>query len=89
MPFYNSVRTEDRTLPLTVHAILRMSIPRQRPVVTEMCLTNSVSEPLPSNGPFWLSDILTLVMGTCLAVRCLAMCKRVLIQGEVVSDTRF
>jgi hypothetical protein len=48
--FYNSRRTKDRTLPLTVHAILHVSIPRQRPVVKDICPANSVSEPLPSNG---------------------------------------
>jgi hypothetical protein len=58
IPFYNSVRTEDRTLPLIVHAILRMSIPRQRPVVMDMRLANSVSEPLPINGLFQLSGFL-------------------------------
>jgi hypothetical protein len=47
--FYNSNRTKDRTLPLTVHAILLVSIPWQRPVVMDMCLANSVSEPMPSN----------------------------------------
>jgi hypothetical protein len=58
MPFYNSVQNEDKTLLLTVHSILGVSIPRQRRL-SRMCLAKSVREPLPSNGLFRLSGFLT------------------------------
>jgi hypothetical protein len=70
--FNNSRRTKDRTLPLTVHAVRRMSIPRQHPVVTDMWLANSVSEPLPNNRQCILL-IDSVTSGTCLPSRCPAM----------------
>jgi hypothetical protein len=40
--FYNSRRTKDITQHLTTHAVLCVSVPRQRPVVTDMCLALAI-----------------------------------------------